>query len=188
MIRHFTLDRVNKSPASFDPKKLVAFQADAFARLPLETRISRVEPFARRAGLLATRDSERLLRAVVEAAQDRLTMAGDIIDFDYFFVDDYPVDDAAFQKRIRDAKEAPELLRGLRNCLAEVNPFDAATIESGVNGFCEARGIKLRDLIHAIRIATTGKSTGFGMFDTLAILGRDRVLHRMEAAAEQGTS
>ena len=65
MIQHFTLDRVNKSPASFDPKKLVAFQAEAFAKLPLTTRIARVEPFARRAGMLTTADAETRLAAIV---------------------------------------------------------------------------------------------------------------------------
>ncbi len=57
-----------------------------------------------------------------------------------------------------------------------------------VNEFCESVGIRLRDIIHAIRVATTGKTSGFGMFETLAILGRDSVLSRMDAALEQAES
>lgn len=182
MIKHFSLDRVNKSPASFDPKKLVAFQADTFAELPLETRIERVEPFARKAGMLDAPDSQDRLAAVVEAAQDRLTIAGDIIDFDYFFSDSIEYDEKTFEKRIRATEGATELLAGLRDELARIEPFDAGNVETAVQAFCESAGIRLRDIIHAIRVATTGKAAGFGMFETLAILGREHTLARIDAA------
>ena len=52
MIKHFSLDRVNKAPASFDPQKLLSFQADAFAALPLVDRVDRCRPFALAAGLM----------------------------------------------------------------------------------------------------------------------------------------
>ncbi len=100
MIKRFSLDRVTKSPASFDPKKLVSFQGDVFAALPLEDRIERVRPFAQRAGLLAATDAEQTLRAVVEGASDRLKMAGDILDFDYCFIDAITYDEKGFNKRI----------------------------------------------------------------------------------------
>ena len=182
MIKHFSLDRVNKSPASFDPKKLVAFQADTFAHLPLETRIERVEPFARKAGMLGAPDAQDRLAAVVEAAQDRITIAGDIIDFDYFFHDSIEYDEKAFEKRIRAAEGATDLLAGLRDELARVQTFDTSSVESAVGAFCQSEGIRLRDIIHAIRVATTGKTAGFGMFETLAILGREQTLTRINAA------
>ncbi len=182
MIKHFSLDRVNKSPASFDPKKLVAFQADTFANLPLETRIERIEPFARKAGMLDAPDAPDRLAAVVEAAQDRLTIAGDIIDFDYFFSDSIEYDEKVFEKRIRSTEGATDLLAGLRDALAQVEPFDTNSVETAVQAFCESAGIRLRDIIHAIRVATTGKAAGFGMFETLAILGREQTLARIDAA------
>ena len=182
MIEKFTLDRVNKSPASFDPKKLSAFQADAFAQLPLQTRVERVEPFARAAGMLTTPEAEDRLAAVVESASDRLTMAGDIIDYDYLFSEQIHYDDAAFEKRIRSAEGATQHLASLNKRLAGLEPFDAASVEAAVNEYCESVGIRLRDIIHALRVATTGITSGFGMFETLAILGRDRVIARIDAA------
>jgi glutamyl-tRNA synthetase len=111
-------------------------------------------------------------------------MAGDIIDYDYLFSEQVQYDEAAFEKRIRGDDRACELLASLRQELAKLESFDAATVEAAVNHFCETAGIRLRDIIHAIRIATTGKTAGFGMFETLAILGRDRVLQRIDAALQ----
>ena len=51
--------------------------------------------------------------------------------------------------------------------------------------FVEAKGIKLGEIIHAVCVAATGKAVGFGMFETLAILGRDRSLARIDRALAQ---
>ncbi len=182
MIEHFSLARVNKAPASFDPKKLLAFQGDAFAQLPLQVRIDRVKPFAQRAGLLNEPGSEAKLDAVVAGAEDRMKMAGDILDFDYFFLDSFEFDDKPFQKRICKPSAARDLLAQLRDHLATAESFDAGSLETSVNEFCNSAAIELKDIIHAIRVATTGKAGGFGMFDTLAILGKDRVLARIDRA------
>lgn len=188
MVKQFSLDRVGKSPASFDPKKLLAFQADAFAALPLEKRIELAAPFAQKAGLLAGPDAVQTLKAVVEGASDRMKMAGDIIDFDYFFQDQIQYDEKAFSKRICKPENARELLAKLRDHLSQVSDFDTESAEASVHGFCESEGIELKEVIHAIRIATTGKPAGFGMFETLAVLGKDRVVKRIDAALSQAAT
>jgi glutamyl-tRNA synthetase len=50
--------------------------------------------------------------------------------------------------------------------------------------FLEVRRLKLKDIVHPLRVAVTGKSVGFGLFDTLAILGRDRCLSRLDRAVK----
>ena len=50
--------------------------------------------------------------------------------------------------------------------------------------FVAANGIKIGDIVHAVRVAVTGKAVGFGLFDTLAILGRERCLARIDRALE----
>ena len=182
MIQHFGLDRVNKSPASFDPKKLVAFQGDAFAALPLDERVERAQPFAHRACLLERPGAQQTLRDVVQGADDRLKMAGDILDFDYFFVDEIVYNEKAFKKRICKPQRARELLARLRDHLAGGQRFDAENAERSVDQFCESEGIELKDVIHAIRVAVTGQPGGFGMFETLAILGQEQVVARIDDA------
>ena len=188
MIKHFTLDRVNKAPASFDPQKLLSFQADAFASLPLVDRVDRCRPFALAAGLMHGADAEAKLLAVVDAAADRLRIAGDIIEFDYCFVDNVQYNEKGFQKRICKPAEARPLLERLRIALAEQSVFDVESTHEAVNAFCEREGVQLGQIIHALRIAATGKPAGFGMFETLAILGQSRVLQRIDAALERAAT
>ncbi|MGB7346214.1 MAG: glutamate--tRNA ligase [Pirellulaceae bacterium] len=183
MTKLFTLKRVNGSPASFDPQKLMSFQADAFAALPNDEKLKRVTPFAEKAGFLTDDDAAEKLRAVVDGAGDRLKMAGDIIDFDYCFVDTISFDEKAFNKRITKP-DAGGLLGKLATHLSEVTEFDIAACESHVKVFCEAQSIELKDIIHALRIATTGVPAGFGMFETLAVLGKDTVVSRIAAAID----
>lgn len=182
MIKLFKIERVTKSPASFDPTKLLSFQGDAFALLSDDQRITKVTPFAIAAGWVTPGDAESQskLAAVVVAAGDRLKMAGDIIDFDYCFVDDYEINDKAYQKRIVKPTGAIELLGKLRTHLAATNDFGVESIEASVKQFCDNESIGLGDIIHALRVATTGAAGGFGMFETLNVLGKSTTLARID--------
>lgn len=188
MVKQFTLDRVNKAPASFDPQKLLSFQADAFAALPLTARIEMCRPFAMSAGLMDADDAEEKLSAVVDAAGDRLRMAGDILDFDYCFLDIAEYDPKGFNKRICKPDDAQPLLEKLKISLADQSAFDVESLQEAVNAFCESQGIQLGQIIHALRIAVTGKPAGFGMFETLAVLGKPTVLKRIDAALEHAAT
>jgi glutamyl-tRNA synthetase len=188
MIQLFSLSRVNRAPASFDPQKLLAFQADALAALPLQQRVDLVTPFAQRAGFGGGDQTPAKLAEVVAGAGDRIKVAGDIIDFDYCFVDEIEYDQKAFQKRLIKPADACELLGQLRQHLSELDQYEAATLEQSVKDFCQQSGIGLGQIIHALRVATTGKPAGFGMFETLAVLGKERVSRRIDAALEHAAT
>jgi glutamyl-tRNA synthetase len=188
MIRLFSLERVNKAPASFDPKKLEAFQADAFAQLPLPQRVDRCATFAERAGLLGEPDAGQRLSEVVEAAADRLRIGGDILDYDYCFTDEIDYDEKAFRKRICRARGACELLAGLGQSLRDLDSFDRQAVHDAVTEYCENRGIKLGQIIHALRVAVTGKPVGFGLFETLAILGKKKTVERIDGTLKRAAA
>ena len=88
-------------------------------------------------------------------------------------------------KRICKPENARDLLGKWRDHVSQVSNFGPDSVEASVNEFCQSEGIELKDVIHAIRIAATGKPAGFGMFETLAILGKERVVARIDAALEQ---
>ena len=186
LIEYFSLERVNKAPASFDPKKLMAFEDRHFQRLPLEKKILLVVPFLEKAGWVTTPptdDQRRLVEQVVMAAGDRIKVAGDILAFPYFFQqDDSPAYDSKAVEKHLLTPGAAELLAKFRNRLSAAQPFDTQTLETLMHDFVAAEGIKIGRIIHPVRVALTGQSIGLGLFDTLAILGRERSLRRIDHA------
>jgi glutamyl-tRNA synthetase len=187
MIELFSLERVNKAPASFDPKKLDAFQDRYMQALPLDEKALLIVPYLEKAGALSAPppdDEVARVREILRAAGDRIKAAGDILDYDFFFVTDdrLQYDEAAFEKRIRTPPEAAGLLRKFRDRLATVEPFDAGTLDKSMQDFLTSEGIAIGQIIHALRVSVTGKAIGFGLFETLAILGRDRCLARIDLA------
>ena len=193
MIARFSLERVNRSAASFDPQKLMAFEERRMQALPIVDRVDAVAPFLRRLGLLGAEPTvaERArVTSVVAAAGDRIKVAGDIVQYAAFFEEDaaFPYDDKAFAKRL-GAPGAADRLRRFRTGLETVEPFEAATLETVLHAFVEGEGIKVGQIIHAVRVAVTGKGVGFGLFDALEILGRASTLARIDralAAADDG--
>ncbi len=186
MIAKFSLERVVKSEASFDPQKLMAFQSRYMNRLTAKQKVPLVIPFLQAAGWLSEPvpcEVGPYLHDIVTAAGDRITVAGDILQFTDFFRadDDLEYDAKAFEKRMVQASDAGRLLAEFCNVLETVDPFDGAHVEAAFKQFCEQQGIGPGHLVHALRISVTGKSVGFGMFDTLAILGRERCLKRIQA-------
>ncbi len=187
MIARFSLERVNKAPASFDPKKLFAFQDHYMQELPLKQKVAKVLPYLQKAGLVSQPPPCSIsdkLQAIVTAAGDRIKVVGDILDYRTFFIADDQItyDEPAFDKRIRKPPEASPLLTRFKDRLTSVEPFDAATIEKVLQDFIHAEGVPISQLIHPLRVAVTGQSIGFGLFETLAILGRQSSLRRIELA------
>jgi glutamyl-tRNA synthetase len=189
MLKHFTLERVNKAPASFDPEKLMAFQARAMQKVPIKQRVAKVVPFLQRGKLVADPppcDTAPYVTRILEAAGDRLKVAGDVLDFDDFFVADDALqfDETALDKRLRKPPGARDLLIKYREELTNLEPFTAEQLEKMMHAFVESHSIKIGDIVHAVRVAVTGKAVGFGLFDTLSILGRERCLARIDRALE----
>jgi glutamyl-tRNA synthetase len=187
MIRVFSLDRVNKGPASFDPKKLFAFQERYMQRLPLEPKAAMCLPYLQQAKLVANpapADAVGKVTAIVEAANERIRVAGDVLDYRDFFTpdDQLPYDEAAFGKQLRKPADAAGLLRKFRGHLAAASAFDARSLEALMDDFLQAEGIQLRQVQQAVRVAVTGKGVGFGLYETLAILGKEHSLARIDRA------
>jgi glutamyl-tRNA synthetase len=185
MIRSFSLERVNKSPASFDPQKLVSFQDRYMRAVPPKQKTPLMLSFLQKAVLVSAPppcDVGTRLARIIEACGDRIKVAGDVLEYaGFFFVDELAYDQQAFDKQLR-AAGAADLLRKFRQQLATIEPFDAPTLEKLLHDFVAAEGIKTGQIVHPLRVAVTGKSIGPGLFDTLAILGREACLSRIDAA------
>ncbi|HBE70544.1 MAG TPA: glutamate--tRNA ligase [Planctomycetaceae bacterium] len=187
MIEHFSTARITKGPASFDPQKLTAFQARWMQKLSVAEKSERCGPFLEMANLLSKEQfdvaSDRVSQ-VISGAGDRIKVAGDILDYDDFFrADDALIyDEKAFEKRVVGDPAAVELMHGFVPVLEGLDDFTAESVEAALKQFVESEGVKVKAIIHALRLMTTGKVVGFSIFETLAILGKDRVLARVAAS------
>jgi len=194
MTRAFSLERVVKSPASFDPEKLMSFQTRHFQRLPVAERAGMVVPFLAQAGLVAGDRWETLSPAdqkkivgIVEHAGDRIKVAGDILQFDDFFVtaDQLSYDEKAFRKRLLDPEQAEHLVTEYVKILQVVADFQAPVLKTAMEEFCQRFEIKIGDIIHALRLAVTGRAVGFGVFESLEVLGREESLARIRRSLQR---
>jgi glutamyl-tRNA synthetase len=186
---NFTLERVVKSPAGLDPDKLLAYQEHWIGRMSPEEKADRCLPFLTRAGLVEEPIDAAAVRFVlrlVEALGERLKLFSDIVRYEEYFVADDALtyEEKAFHKRLHQPAEAAPLLAEFREQLAAEPAFDAAALEALLHRWVEQRGITVGQIIHALRVATTGKAAGPGMFDCLALLGKQRCLARIDRALE----
>ncbi len=187
MIENFSLERVNKSPASFDAQKLLAVEQRYFNAVPLKQKVALAVPFLQAAGWVdqpPACDTGPLVSKIISAAADRLRVAGDILEYEDFFRpnDALTYDEKAFSKRISTASGGVALLRAFRNHLQSVTDFDPENLERVLRAWVAAQQIEMGQIIHALRVAVTGKAVGFGLFETLSILGKDNCLARMDIA------
>jgi len=74
------------------------------------------------------------------------------------------------------------LLAKWKNKLAAAQEFDVASLEKLLQEFVAEQSIEIGQIIHAVRVAVTGKGVGFGLFETLAILGKEKCVARIEQA------
>jgi len=187
IIQNFTLERVVKAPAGFDPDKLFSFQSHWMKELPLEKKVEGCLPYLVAAKLLSepiSEETQSFVSRVIVGLGDRLKLFSDILDAAFFFQDDYPVDEKMFQKRVVKAG-IPALLAEFRQTLESLDSFSVESLEAALHAFSEAKGVAQGDMIHALRLSTTGSAVGPGVYECLALLGREKSLARIATSLKR---
>jgi glutamyl-tRNA synthetase len=185
LVREFSLERVGKSGAVFNIEKLNWLNAQH-----LRLKSGREILAMLRAELKNGRgDGEReaadeYLLSVVEAMRERVTFVGDYLDKSpYFFRAPETYEPESVSKRWKP--ESPNHLRALLAEFAALDNPQAADFESALQRTAERSQIKKSELIHPLRLAVSGMGAGPGLFDILAILGKDETIRRINAAIER---
>jgi glutamyl-tRNA synthetase len=179
LIARFSLDGISGGNAVFNPEKLDWFNQQHMARLSSAEILSRLRPELEASGLATAvaADPERAERAV-DLLKPRARKLSDLVpQLRTFLGDTIDRDPAAVAKHLSAADLTPHL-DAWRDRLAHVTPFDPPTLEAELRALADQRGIKAGTLIHATRVLVTGQAVSPGIFDVLAVVGRDRVLRR----------
>jgi glutamyl-tRNA synthetase len=182
LVSRFTLEGISGGNAVFNPEKLDWFNQQYIAALPHDALVSALRPRFVEAGLWRDDLDPSWLASVFALLKPRSKRLTDFVpQFRMFVADRVDRDPAAVAKHLGD-DSARAHLAALRERLAGVAPFDAATIEPALRGLAEERGVKAGALIHATRVAVTGQTVSPGIFEVLELVGRARVLARIDDA------
>ena len=186
LIATFSLDGISGGNAVFNPEKLDWVNQQHIQRLPPEELVSRLEGPLRDAGLwrdeFATTRRDWFM-AVAELYRPRIRRLDQFVDEARPLLSDaVEYEPAAVAKHLKDDVRAP--LAELADTLAAVEPFDATVLEAELRRFADAHGMKAATLIHASRVAVTGRSASPGLFEMLELAGRERVLSRIRTAVQ----
>jgi glutamyl-tRNA synthetase len=183
LARLFELADIGKSPSQVHEDKLLWLSQHYLKTLPIEQLARYVQPFLdREAGRPVAIDA-RLRRGLDLLRERSQTLADMAAQARFLYVETLELDEAAARKFL--TAEIAEPLADLRAALADVPAWEEPELERALNAVVERRGLKLGKLAQPLRVAITGRTASPGIFETLAALGRDWSLARLDAALER---
>ena len=121
------------------------------------------------------------LHDAVEISREKIQTLADFWPLVSFLFDG-PVDDPAAFDRVIGSDGGVENLRAARAALAAAEPFDADTVQEALRGVVEERGVKPGKVFQPVRVAIAGQTVSPGIFESVALLGREPTLARIDAA------
>ena len=138
-------------------------------------------PSLKEKGYIRENFDRKMLENSVHLFKGRITTLSDFLDWaGFLFIDDYVRDEEAREKHLTESKIEEFRLLGER--FNQIESFDAGTTEKVFRTLVEELGIKASDLVHPVRVALTGRAVGPGLFETIAVLGKEKTVQRLAQA------
>src|SRR5262245_57167172 len=170
IVERFTLDRVGASPAVFDFQKLDWMNGVYLRELPPDEYADRLVAYLRGRGYDW---DEAIARKAAPLVQEKIARLDEFPGFAGFFFGDVEPDPALLDGAVLEPAE---------RTLADVEPFDAETIEAQLRELAERLELKPREAFQPIRVAVTGSKVSPGLFESIELLGREQTLERIRNA------
>jgi len=182
MIRRFSIDNLTPSPAAVNFQKLDHFNGTHIRLLTTEDLARRIKPFLTEAGLEV--DNDTLLK-VTPLIRERLVTLDDCVAFTSFFFKEEvePNADELIAKGL-DAKQSAEITQKAYDILASLPDLSHQTAEPPMREFVETSGLSANQVFGIVRVAVTGQKVSPPLFESMEILGKEKVLQRLQKAME----
>ncbi len=181
LVERFRVADVGKAAAIFDEKKLRWLNGRFMRELPLEQYTAAVADHLSRQSVDVP--ERGALRAACAIAQEKAQTLEEVWPLIRFLFEP-PVDDPKAWKKVMKGGSA-ELLEAASKALAPIDPFDPESIEAALTPLLERFELKAGRLYQPIRVAITGCAVSPGIFESLAALGREASLARIDEAAKR---
>jgi glutamyl-tRNA synthetase len=174
LAERFRIERVSKNPAVFDERKLRHMNGWYIRHLGRDELTSRLEQFTGRSGL----------GPAVEIAAEKIQTLADFWPLVSFLFDG-PAEDASAFQRVICGDGGVEALRSSREALAETDPFTVTNVERALRAVVESQDVKPGQVFQPVRVAIAGGTVSPGIFESVALLGRQETLSRVDRALRQ---
>jgi glutamyl/glutaminyl-tRNA synthetase len=170
LIERFTLQRVSRNPARFDETKLKWLNGVYIRAMAPQELTARLEAFTGRDGL---GEAARISQEKIHTLADFWALTGPLLDG--------PVDDPAVRERWL-GQSGRAALADVREALSEIESFDQDSVERALEAVVAQRAVKPREVYQPLRVALCGTTISPGIFESVALLGREETLVRIDAA------
>lgn len=203
IIARFSIDRVQSSPARWNPDKLKDMNGLYIRRLSTTELAARLLPFLGNAGLIShppTPDARAYVERLTPLVHERLEELGQAVEFLEFFFKEpvpqaggasaeaeqgaLPYDPALLIQKKMDAPGTAMALRSSHTLLSTVAQWEEGAIEAMLRALAEELGLKAGQLFGTLRVAVTGRTVAPPLFETMVAVGQARALKRIAAAAQ----
>lgn len=173
LVESFSLERVSKSGAKFDPDKTKWFNQQYLREKSNDELGKLLMPLVEQ--------HDVCLEYVADAAglmKERATFIEDMLDGEYLFIDPTEFDEKTVRKKWKDNSE--EIINELAKQFESITEFTSENVEVSFKSFLEEKNLGMGAVLPIFRLVVTGKGMGPSMFDIAALLGKEFVLPRMK--------
>jgi glutamyl-tRNA synthetase len=181
IIRIFDLKNIGRSSATFDPDKLHWLNGEYARKLSDEEFYELAVARLKLSGVKLDDYPEQYVRAAMQTCKGKINTFDELPAYcGFYFTDDFDYDPQSAAKHF--IPENKPRLEAVRNSLSALEKFDAADIEAALKTSAAKLGVKLGAIVHPTRLATTGSPVGPSLYHLLEVLGKDKVLARINRA------
>ncbi|MCR4431390.1 MAG: glutamate--tRNA ligase [Tepidanaerobacteraceae bacterium] len=185
-IKEFSLERVNKTAAVYDVKKLTWINGHYLRELDIDYITKQVIPFMLKKGIISEEEAEKryeYIKQIAAISRDRSKTLDELADsIAFFFKDVTEYEEKGVKKHFAGEKAAELLIKGAE-ALEKLDEFTHDSTEKAFRALAENMGIKAAELIHPTRLAISGRTVGPGLFEIIVLLGKEETVRRMRKAA-----
>jgi glutamyl-tRNA synthetase len=182
LVELFRLEDLGKSPGVWDPDKLLWFNGHYIRECSVEELAELALPFYKEKGYGLELDPR--FKRIIELHQERVETIADYPEKTrYYFEDEVEFEEKA-KKKFLKPKNA-EVLEKALEALSALDSFDEPSLEAAFQKLMEDMGLKLGKIAQPVRVAATGTSATPGLFEVLAVLGKEKTLNRIRKAIEE---
>jgi glutamyl-tRNA synthetase len=179
LIEKFSLDAVGKSAGIFNPDKFLWLNFHYMKTKPLPQLAREILPYIQAKGYAVPDDVQWLQKMIATLRERAKTLTELVNSAHYFLTDEISIDEKAAKKSLTPEVAAP--LRRLIDTLSGLDDFSEASVEKAFSTVLEELGLSMGKLAQPVRVALTGSTVSPGIYEVIAVLGKERTLKRLRS-------